>query len=108
MNCFVAQLSDVGLAMHNGAEELIQSAKFVKKPELSVLEKPFKVSYTSGKVSGFDADASDPEWSINVKKGLATALQIDASSGGEIGKGENTFMRVLEVSRTLGEIMRDR
>ena len=110
----VAKLSDVGLAVHNGPEELIKSANFIKKPELAVLEKPFKILYSSGKVkeklvnnqfkqimswqiSGFDADASDPEWSINIKKGLATNLQVDAASGGEIGKGENTFLRTVEV-----------
>jgi hypothetical protein len=48
-------------------------------------------------ISGFDADASDPEWSINIKKGLATNLQVDAASGSEIGKGENTFLRTVEV-----------
>ena len=118
----VAKLSYVGLAVHNGPEELIKSANFIKKPELAVLEKPFKILYSSGKVkeklvnnqfklimslllnetiawqiSGFDADASDPEWSINIKKGLATNLQVDAASGGEIGKGENTFLRTVEV-----------
>ena len=36
--------------MHNGAENLLESMQFVKKPELALLEKPFKLSYTNGKV----------------------------------------------------------
>ncbi len=46
----VAKLSDVSLAVHNGPEELIKTANFIKKPELAVLEKPFKILYSSGKV----------------------------------------------------------
>ena len=36
--------------MHNGEDSLLKSAEFIKKPELSILEKPFKVSYINGKV----------------------------------------------------------
>lgn len=40
--------------MHNGADSLMETMEFVKKPELAVLEKPFKLSYTDGKVRYFD------------------------------------------------------
>ncbi|KZR95784.1 Uncharacterized protein APZ42_010249, partial [Daphnia magna] len=60
---------------------------FLKKPELVTLEKPFKISFLNGKITGFDADASDAEWSINIKKALATKLQMDVVAG-EIGKGD--------------------
>jgi len=36
--------------MHNGLDSLLKSVEFVKKPELAMLEKPFKVFYTNGKV----------------------------------------------------------
>lgn len=49
------------------------------------------------KVSGFDADADDTAWSINIKKGLATSLQVDHSTGDEFGKDENAYMRTVEV-----------
>ena len=85
------------MGLHNGPEPLLLSVKFLKKPELAPLEKPFKISYLNGKVSGFDADASDSEWSINIKKGLATTLQLDVSTG-DLAKGENAYMRTVEVS----------
>ena len=36
--------------MHNGPEFLKATVEYLKKPELSVLEKPFKVYYREGKV----------------------------------------------------------
>ena len=45
----------------------------------------------------FEADSSDAEWSINLKKGLATTLQVDHSTGDEFGKGDNAFMHTVEV-----------
>ena len=49
-------------------------------------------------ITGFDADASDAEWSINIKKGLATKLQMDVVAG-EIGKGDTAFLRTVEVNK---------
>jgi len=96
----IVKITDVKLGMHNGPEFLFGSIEFVKKPELAVLEKPFRVSYTNGKVSGFDADADDTAWSINIKKGLATSLQVDHSTGDEFGKDENAYMRTVEETVT--------
>lgn len=79
----------------------------MKKPELAPLEKPFKISYLNGKVTGFDADASDSEWSINIKKGLATTLQLDVSAGDNLAKGENAFVRTVEVSSFLANFTRN-
>jgi len=90
------KLSDLTMGLHNGPESLLSTVKFVKKPELAPLEKPFKLSFLNGKVSGFDADPADPEWSINIKKGLATTLQVDMSSGANFGKSENAYMRTIE------------
>jgi hypothetical protein len=50
-------------------------------------------------ITGFDADASDAEWSINIKKGLATKLQMDVVAG-EIGKGDTAYLRTVEVNQT--------
>jgi hypothetical protein len=50
-------------------------------------------------ITGFDADASDAEWSINIKKGLATKLQMDVVAG-EIGKGDTAYLRTVEVNKT--------
>lgn len=91
----IVKLSDVTLGMHNGPDTLLSTVKFLKKPELVMLEKPFKISFLNGKITGFDADASDAEWSINIKKGLATKLQMDVVAG-EIGKGETAFLRTVE------------
>ena len=49
-------------------------------------------------ITGFDADASDAEWSINIKKGLATKLQMDVVAG-EIGKGDTAYLRTVEVNK---------
>jgi len=92
----VVKLSDVALGLHNGPEALLHTVKFLKKPEVAPLEKPFKISYLNGKVTGFDADASDSEWSINIKKGLATTLQLDVSAGDNLGKGDNAFVRTIK------------
>ena len=48
-------------------------------------------------ISGFAADSKDAEWSVNIKKGLATTLQVDHSTGDEFGKDRNAFMRTVEV-----------
>ena len=105
--------------MHNGPDSLLSTVKFQKKPELAILEKPFKITYENGKVNnpslqsfrlykiikkideskqitGFDADSTDAEWSINIKKGLATKLQVDLSAGENFGKGDNAFLRTIE------------
>lgn len=36
--------------MHNGPDTLLSTVKFLKKPELVLLEKPFKISFLNGKV----------------------------------------------------------
>lgn len=36
--------------MHNGDEALFNTIKFLKKPDLVILEKPFKVVFSNGKV----------------------------------------------------------
>ena len=93
----VVKISDAALGMHNGAIEMLHNGqvKFVKKPEMAILEKPFKILYKNGKAAGMDADAADPEWSVNIKKGLATALQAEVNSNS--GKGENAYVKVTEV-----------
>lgn len=48
-----SQITDAKLGMHNGADSLLASMEFVKKPELAILEKPFKLTYTNGKVWQF-------------------------------------------------------
>ena len=53
--------------------------------------------YWLAQVSGFAVDSSDVEWSVNIKKGLATTLQVDHSTGDEFGKDRNAFMRTVEV-----------
>jgi hypothetical protein len=37
--------------MHNGDESLFNTIKFLKKPDLAALEKPFKLTISNGKVS---------------------------------------------------------
>lgn len=49
------------------------------------------------KVNGLDAESSDPDWSINIKKALATMLQVDLVAGDNFGKGDNAFIRTVEV-----------
>lgn len=38
------------LGMHNGPDTLFNTIKFLKKPELAPLEKPFKLTFLNGKV----------------------------------------------------------
>ncbi len=50
------------------------------------------------KINGLNAESSDPDWSINIKKALATMLQVDMATGENFGKGENAYIRSIEVS----------
>ncbi|XP_057380358.1 uncharacterized protein LOC130702764 [Daphnia carinata] len=89
------KLSDLTLGMHNGPETLFNTIKFLKKPDLASLEKPFKLTFLNGKITGFYTDSWDAEWSVNFKKALATNLQMDFYIG-DIGKEETAYMRVVE------------
>lgn len=43
----------------------------------SELAKPIRFTYLDGKVVRFVAEASDPEWSINIKKSILSLFQLD-------------------------------
>lgn len=43
----------------------------------SELAKPIRFTYVDGKVVRFVAEASDPEWSINIKKSILSLFQLD-------------------------------
>ena len=52
----------------------------------------------SYQITGIHVEFSDDEWSINMKKALASKLHFDVSAG-ELGKGPtSSYMRTVEVN----------
>ena len=61
----------------------------------------FSFSY---QITGIHVEFSDDEWSINMKKALASKLHLDVSAG-DLGKGPtSSYMRAVEVNDLEGGI----
>ena len=53
-----------------------------------MLKKPVKFVYTNGLVQQVFAEADDPDWSVNMKKGIINMLQVDVQ-----GKDSETGLK---------------
>ncbi|XP_065584795.1 uncharacterized protein LOC136043804 [Artemia franciscana] len=93
-----AKLDNIQFALGNGHEDLLRKVKYLKKADATAdLEKPFRVKYEQGKIVAFETDPSDTFWSVSLKKGIASPLQMDVSVGAnELGKNENAYTRTTE------------
>lgn len=41
------------------------------------LTKPIRFVYTEGKVKAFEADVSEPQWSLNIKKSILSLFNVN-------------------------------
>lgn len=67
-------LSSNDIRKLNQGKEVNQRQQNLYKVELA---KPIRFTYLDGKVVRFVAEASDPEWSINIKKSILSLFQLD-------------------------------
>ncbi|XP_068085845.1 vitellogenin-3 [Anabrus simplex] len=76
----VVKLGDVRHRLYNGElPESQQSASLPAPEDAAALTSVFRIQYKDGKVKKLFTETSDPHWVLNMKKGLASLLQIDLS-----------------------------
>jgi hypothetical protein len=76
----VLQLPDLRVSMYNGPR--IHDTQVMEAPlpnQASQLLEPFVIHYDAGQVVGLSVKAGEEEWAINMKRGLASLLQMDLS-----------------------------
>ena len=66
-------------------EKLSEFSSRVSRP---MLKKPLKFVYINGLVQQVFAETDDPEWSVNLKKGILNMLQVDV-----LGKDRETGLK---------------
>jgi len=72
------QLQDLNISTYTGPRS--HDTPIVETPlpeEASQLSQPFLIHYVEGKVVGLSVKAGEQEWSINMKRGLVSLLQLD-------------------------------
>ena len=75
-------------------ERLSEFSNRVSRP---VLRKPVKFVYSNGLVQQVFAEADDPDWSVNMKKGIINMVQVDVQ-GKDSETGLKDFFTKEEVS----------
>ncbi|KDR09150.1 uncharacterized protein LOC110838941 isoform X2 [Zootermopsis nevadensis] len=76
----VVQLQDLKVSMYNGPR--IHDTQVVETPlpeQASQLLQQFIIHYDAGQIIGLSVKAGEDEWAINMKRGLASLLQLDLS-----------------------------
>jgi hypothetical protein len=76
------KLSNVRIGQHNGQVPINYQQYFVMNhlpdPQYTKeLTKPIRFVYNDGKVVAFEADQSEPEWSLNIKKSILSLFNIN-------------------------------
>jgi hypothetical protein len=76
------KLSNVRIGKHNGPlyngfqEDIVMN--HLPDPQYQKeLTKPIRFVYNNGKITSFEADLSEPEWSINIKKSLLSLFNVN-------------------------------
>jgi len=72
------QLQDLNISTYTGPRS--HDTPIVETPlpeQASHLLQPFLIYYSEGKVVGLSVKAGEEEWSINMKRGLVSLLQLD-------------------------------
>jgi hypothetical protein len=78
--CTVLQLKDLKVSAYNGPS--ISDTPVVETPlpdEASQLLQPFVIHYYEGQVVNLTVKAGEVPWAVNMKRGLASLLQLDLS-----------------------------
>ena len=75
-------------------ERLSEFSNRVSRP---MLRKPVKFVYSNGLVQQVFAEADDPDWSVNMKKGIINMVQVDVQ-GKDSETGLKDFFTKEEVS----------
>ncbi|XP_035701428.1 vitellogenin [Folsomia candida] len=99
------KLDDITFGTHNGQFDSPNYPKFAMKAynQLNPLSEPFSVQFTNGVAKGIVLDKNSDEWAKNIKRGIASSLQLDL---GKIDiKKSNSF--VTEESGILGRCKTD-
>lgn len=78
-NLINVKLDDIKFGAYNGEFSYADHPEYTLKayPELEPLSKPFQVKVDHGKVKGIVLDDEVPEWAHNIKRGIASNLQLD-------------------------------
>jgi hypothetical protein len=72
------QLQDLNISTYTGPRS--HDTPIVETPlpeQAGQLSQPFLIHYIEGKVVGLSVKAGEEEWSINMKRGLVSLLQLD-------------------------------
>lgn len=78
--CIMLQLQDLEVSAYNGPS--ISDTPVVKMPvpeEASQLLQPFIIHYHEGQAVSLTINAGEEQWASNMKRGLASLLQLDLS-----------------------------
>ena len=80
--------------------------QFRKIQQLQHLERPFVIKHRSGSIVAIQLSSEDPLWAVNMKKAMATHLQLDVTgmrpfAGGPFHSQSSNLYAVHEVSRLL-------
>ena len=77
------KLSQIRVGKHNGPvgndfpQGEIQMDHQMNAQYQKELQKPIRFVYSEGKVKAFEADQSEPEWSLNMKKSILSLLNVN-------------------------------
>jgi hypothetical protein len=76
------QLSNIRVGKHNGPVPGDYHDNIVMDHQINSeyqreLTKPIRFVYSEGKVTAFEADQSEPEWSLNIKKSILSLFNVN-------------------------------
>jgi hypothetical protein len=76
------KLSNIKVGKHNGPAPNNYHGDIVMDHQINAdyqreLTKPIRFVYSEGKVKAFEADQSEPEWSLNIKKSILSLLNVN-------------------------------
>ncbi|ODN03790.1 Hemolymph clottable protein, partial [Orchesella cincta] len=78
-NRVTVKLEDVGIGLFNGQWSYfpVPSVNYLPLEELNSLSEPFQIVSENGKFKTLLMNDQEPEWASNMKRGLATYLQMN-------------------------------
>ncbi|CAL8110187.1 unnamed protein product [Orchesella dallaii] len=78
-NVVTVKLEDLGIGLFNGQWSYfpVPSVNYISPEELNALSEPFQIVSENGKFKTLMMNDQEPEWASNMKRGLATYLQMN-------------------------------
>jgi hypothetical protein len=78
-NVINAKLDNIKFGAHNGEFDPMHQPEYSMKAydQLKPLSEPFSIKVSNGKAQGIILNKNIDEWAHNIKRGIATALQLD-------------------------------